>query len=296
MTEFLNRFGLKELFGYLCPGALLLTCLFLWIPPKDVFEFLAAEKELLIWGKLLFLLLVGYILGLLLATWSSEGTYLVDYLYGQSQVPGRWWWLLPRLGAYLFGILHWFPRPVHNFIVQADLDIANDLFRQSGINTSYRQSEPRALYRAVMTDKLGAPGKTILDFADAAQRRFLFCQGIALVGALLAIQVLIRVLIRALGPPEWDDTFTAVPPAVLVLLGIFGLAVNLGLRWGARGPWEAELLLTFSLLKVHEPCSRKERITLRAFQKWHARQTAGQAGSAAQDWQEAEQEILKEEC
>src|SRR5438132_10995843 len=72
MKEVLEKFGLVEVFAYLCPGAILLWSTLLWAKPADL-GLPGGEKETWVTFALsAFLLILAYTLGLVVATLSSE--------------------------------------------------------------------------------------------------------------------------------------------------------------------------------------------------------------------------------
>lgn len=277
MKELLEKFGLADLFAFLSPGALLLCSLRLWIDPKvDLPDSFRPDKES--WEAFLlavFLVILAYTLGLIVALWSSGGA--AHYL---RQVNRYWYvpwkprpfkmryglgvpeWLCMKLlrllhGPYVLavGLLHWLPDPRmdRELWMRASVRIAEGLRTQSGAAGISNEETPwdwLALYRVVVSDTLGEKAKVLLAEAETIHRRFLFCMGISLVATLIALQSLLRLALLLLPAIQGLPT---VSGALLLAIAVLAAATSFGLRWSSSRWWQSQFLLTCALCQRAAP-------------------------------------------
>src|SRR5207249_238023 len=103
MKDVLDKFGLHDLFAYLCPGAIFLFTCLLWVDPAALV--IADMKEG--WMGFVvgaFILLLAYALGLILTTWGEEGTELYLWRKERTGWPTGFW---QHVEAVLLALFHW---------------------------------------------------------------------------------------------------------------------------------------------------------------------------------------------
>jgi hypothetical protein len=243
MKEILEKIGLSEFFAYICPGAILLFSLTLWLDPEKIAKFLGESfvKQQIVTA--IFLLIFSYTLGLIISWWSISGA---DLFIRKKRRPQA----LQRKEKVLTGLLwvfHGLPEPRSNpSIVEAKLKMAEALEKYSGLQGLSLIETPwdwLVLYRTFMAGRVGDRGKHILMEADFIHRRFLFSQGVALAFFLLAVQSFIRLLILL---TPLNDSFPSIGLPWLVVIILLGASTSFGLRQVAGRWWEEELFLTSS--------------------------------------------------
>lgn len=266
MKDILEKFGLSEVFAYLCPGVILVSSSALWAAPS-LDKLLGSKLEKYPLVVVLILIVVCYALGLIVTFWGSNGAD--RYVRAHRVRKWRGSTLRERLTLWRLRFLHGLPFPLENeATVEANLRISQDLTRYAGLPGLSALESPwdrLSLYRTVMTDRLGDGASAILAEADATHRRFLFALGVALALLLVTLQsVLLFVLsslrgVRTLslwiaksGLPHVDERL-----ALFFLAGL-GLLASLLLRRVAGRLWEQEFLLTSSLTRIDSKRDSKE--------------------------------------
>jgi hypothetical protein len=286
MKDFLDKFGLSELFAYLFPGAILLASVLLWVR-ADHLPAVGREKDS--WQMFVlvaFLVIASYTLGLIVSSWSSWGS---AYYLRKVSIHSITWKPLRRLWLLLVGSVFAFRRQRGDSFIEQNKRISDDLWkliRLDGLSNLDVPWDRLVLYRTILADRVGEKARTVLAEADSLHRRFLFAQAVALVCALLALQAGLRLF---LGAVDWgQDVLPAIPLFGLLGLAAFGVCSSASLRWAAGHWWEAEYILTCSLCKLLD-AARQLEIEVLAYKKWQLR--GRPAGTPEQDWREAEAEM-----
>jgi hypothetical protein len=270
MKEVIQKVGLGDVFAYICPGAILLCSLLLWFNPEQATLFHLGKESWQAFSLPVFLLILSYTLGLILAAWSSGGAalYLRCVRRLRSRLDEPWLSAVNAPFVGLLWLLHWIPEPRIDRVLfaEANTRMATRLSRLAGplgLSSVETPWDWLLLFRTVIQDHLGKKAKSILELADAIHRRFLFSQGVALVCVLLAVQALGRLIIYYLFP----NASAALPPVPVLghyILLVFGGVTSFCLRWGAGRWWETEFVLTYSLSRRLDRLAREERRRQRA--------------------------------
>jgi hypothetical protein len=260
MKDVLEKFGLLELFAYLCPGALLLgSVFFLWVKlPADPEGGLAKEGWLS-FSLSAFLVILAYILGLILATISSEGAAF----YLRYPLPSwcGWWWLL-FCWPFWFWLLFWFPKlreDENETISLAQTAILEDLpprTQLAGLSRLLRTPWSwLSFYRTIVAHEVGEKGKVILEEAEIVHRRLSFAMGVSLTLLVIALQSMVRLLLMGVEYRVGGTyNFPEVGLITLLLLTVGELLTSFALRFVAGRWWETVFALTTTLYKLaHRP-------------------------------------------
>src|SRR5262249_39615811 len=251
MKDLLEKFGLSELFAYLCPGAILLCSLLLWVQPGDVAK--DGWQSFVLAG---FLVVLAYTLGLMVAAWSSEGA--ARYINRSRNLHNRWT-LLRALNVWWHGIFHSVPDLPRgdSSVVHAQARLEREVLKRArvmGLSSLLHRTTWGLLqfFRAAVADEVGEKGKAVLVEAEAVHRRVLFAQGVALAMLLVALECGVRLVPCLVGLfTDWKAPLPAVPEihwVWLVCLLVGGLATSYSLRVAAGRWWETEFALTCILL------------------------------------------------
>jgi hypothetical protein len=282
MKEFFEKLSLAEFIAFLCPGAILLSSFLFWVPIGEI-PLLNASKDT--WQSLtasLFLLIMAYALGMIVATASSAGAkfYLLRMRrrrYGPPPKPplpwtgwtrwfsfvrpyhvGRFFSLLSVEGlGFVFGL----PEPRVDDIRLNDQKGRMELaLLQRGAESQTTVETPwdfLTLYRTVVAGVLGPKrGQSLSSEADSVHRRLLISLGLALVALLIAAQSLLRLVLHLGG---WSAGLPTIGHwGLLAALTAVGCLLSWLLRIHAGRCWETEYVLTCGILwLVENPAAEK---------------------------------------
>jgi hypothetical protein len=289
MKDLLDQLGLSELFAHLFPGGILLSSLLLWVRPDELPFLLQAKEGWQYPASAAILLIAAYSVGLILSSLSSWLAAYAWRKWGRTNATPKW----SQAWAALLALAGGVPRPVALSFVRANFNLSAALVRLTrleGLTSLEVPWERLVSYRTIAGDRIGEKARATIHEADALHRRFEFAKAMALVGALLALQGLAQLLLGFVG---WGEE--ALPPVRwgwLLGLVLVGFLSSWALRWAAGRCWEAELILTCSLVPLAEGARRTE-VEARAYKKWLMRGKPD--GSPDRDWQDAEAEVRREE-
>jgi hypothetical protein len=243
MKEVLEKFGISEVFAYLPSGGLLIASYLFWLPPPDV-----PKEGWQSFALSAFLVVLAYTLGLLVATWSTEGAaFYLFRLHVRPSVERAWWRALTEARKWpgtvfdgLVWLFHWLPP-----LPYSDLQIASEFPSRTGrIGLSQFLRTPwgsLTFYRTLVADAVSERDKSVLAEAETVHRHILFAEGVALAFLLLALQASARLVCHWALP---EEALPRVPWPALVGLLVLGVGASFGLRMVAGRWWETEYTLT----------------------------------------------------
>jgi hypothetical protein len=213
MKEFLDKFGLNEVLGYLFPGVIALCALLLWgVPPPSRLLGPELGRNNFVLGLLL--LIFSYAIGLVVSMASVAGLKMADELGALSISGGNWPQYVSFAGSWLkLTFIRTIARtpgsPASPAKVAALLDIAQVLERLYGIDVMPLLTHPTAqlsILRAVASDRLKEKIATPLQEAETQRRRYMFALGVALSLTILGLSSVTRAAV---------DILAQIPPPLL---------------------------------------------------------------------------------
>lgn len=251
LEHVLQNLGWTELFAYLCPGAITLLSIALWIEP-DLGSIFGKELSKNEFVTAIVFLLISYAVGLLVASASEAGTnrtLLIKYGLQSGYKPRRFW-------RFVWLFFFWVPSWRHTADSVRKRIRIQDALEVSGIygtSQTFNNWTSLATYRIMVAEQLHKPATLILREAESVHRRRLFALGVASAFMLLAIEAALRLLLGLLPEfvPDWTLScdvarLPKAPMPILWAITILGLLVSFGLRVVGGRLWEYEFLLTCS--------------------------------------------------
>jgi len=243
MKEILEKFGISEFFSYICPGAIILTSLLLWIKPN--FKTNIWEHDLLV---TFFILIFAYTLGLILSSYNR--TAEIRYLLSSQRLQKG---LLQTVLMYAMRLFWRFSsRPPDRYFTEYNLQILEGLERLGvtsdlqNITTSWERLK---IFRTLIIDRSSDDNKVIENEADNFQRKSLFAMGVSIALFLLAIQAIFRLIIFDIfNIFKTANNFSGIIPdigtVILLAISVLGIIASLELRQVAFRLLNIELYLT----------------------------------------------------
>lgn len=200
LKDFLDRFGLGEVFAHILPGFVVLLSTLVWWSVDD--ESLLFESSL---AAIAILLLVSYTIGLVIASYLTiaEGRYLLARHQYRKQ---RWLRRIPT-GLILLACRYASPKPdiILTDWVTGIAATLRDLGAPIGLTQHIKTSERLGVFQAI------ARGRGLDDIIEEAQgyrRRAMYAMGVGIALALAAAQMLGRVVAEIVVTPvptSWPD-------------------------------------------------------------------------------------------
>lgn len=266
------------------PGVIVISSLALWTKPNlpgIVGEELAGQSLVVS----VFLLILAYGLGLIIATLSWAGATQYTYnkaaprfvrpvrrfswrTFGQTLLGSIRLSLLKSLASSFLRaglwLSSWLPLPTQGQTVELRLQVSEALDRHLGLAAASNMQrfyktiwDFLATFRTVISGTLDNSKRPVLSEAEAVHRRLLFGLGVGFALLLLAVESLARLVLYFISrpqhdPPEsanWLEKLPVLDLPLLCLIIVFGLLGSFALRWVAGRWWVQELLLTSALTR-----------------------------------------------
>lgn len=261
----LETLGWTEVFAYLCPGAITLMSLALWVKPnlEGIFGSELGKNEFVV---ALAFLLASYAAGLVVASWSALSAQFFLRFTWKLELRGRLFRLFLLPIWWLLGFFLWIPQPRfkgNKSLIDSMIRVQQELercgFRSSNITLNmWGFSSYLATYRALVIGRLTGSVALLLKDAELVQRRRLFAFGSSFAFTLVALQALARIallILREIPGFEfvraWNKALPGDEPAWFCAIAILALLASLALRQVAGSNSIHEVHLTCSgLLSV----------------------------------------------
>ena len=200
LRDFLDRFGLGEVFAHICPGfVVILSSLLWWRPDSDSVLFKSTA------GAVVVLLLLSYTVGLVVASYLSiaEGRYLLARHRFRKQ---GWLRRIPT-GFVLLGCRFAAGKPDATLVdwATAIASTLRDLGAPIGLAQHIKSSERFGVFQAIAR---GRGMDDVIEEAQGYRRRATFALGVGVALLATAGQMLLRlVLSQALdtSPAIWPE-------------------------------------------------------------------------------------------
>lgn len=243
----LERLGFADILTRLCPGAVLLASVAIWLPLCDLASRNKLEELVNSTPASFLLLLISYAMGLVLNGWAAQGFVKSVELYSglaNYKGAGR---VLPLARLAIAAILHG-----RRFKTSQEADVAARFQIYEFIRTRYGESVVNVLnpnsflyvFRVLVWCIAREREEVSLNEADALFRRRGFAEGVALAAMLVALESLIELLLI------WRWRLAHSMTWIIILLGILAasVAASLLLRNVAWRLHSDERIFTYAIL------------------------------------------------
>jgi hypothetical protein len=250
----LHNLGWTELFAYLCPGAIMLLSVALWVQPHlaDVFGEEMPHNEFVF--AIVFLLL-SYAVGLPVAR-AGEGfanRYLLARAKRDAFDDSRASRIWLTLAWAFWTLISWIPEWPHTpYFVRERLRLQDEIENSGlpGLSIAVNPWANLAIYRVLVAERLSRPATLVLREAESVHRRCLFALGVSCALMVVFFEALARMILQVFLPHELAVRLFGSPPS-LSSIGLGTLIVgtwvaSFVLRYVAGRFWEIEFLLTCS--------------------------------------------------
>lgn len=267
VKDWIEKFGLTEVLGYIFPGVIVLCAWPVWAKPdlEKAFGSSLAGSGLVI--SLVFLIL-AYAIGHIVSMWSLRGVEPIARPVWTGEALRAPWHLCKLIGWRSYCWAVGLPEFLPSGLCLDLSDALTGFLSQDYMILLQRVNEQMSVFRVLAADRLKDNAVSMLAEAEIVRRRILFSLGVALALLLFAASAFARLAVTLY--VQWGrwqvdwirklDKANDVPIALLIVIIFISLYASKKLRRVAAHCREHELILTLAIMKRLDEAAREAAI------------------------------------